>query len=488
MTERVESLQYAVRLGVVAKYLGELSIILAAIMLVPLIAALVNHELLQFQRYLIVLAILAALGALARLPSPMHILPNEAMCVIALAFILTPLLLSYPMMAGDLSFIDALFESVSGITTTGLSTLSHVEDKSSTFLLSRAWTQWYGGLGIVVLSVALLMGHHIAARQLAHPNGADSVELATTTRAHARRVLAVYLVITTLSIGGLMLCGMDGFHAVTHALSAVSTGGFSSYNNSLLGLNNLAAQSVLMGISFCGAVSMALYYRGYRNGIREILSDMELRALVIATGASCALLAGLLFLNNHMEVAQAIHHGVLMGISSQSTTGFSSLNVADLSADVKLAMILSMAVGGTVGSTAGGMKLLRILIFFRLLQFLIQRTAMPAHAVNNPILQGRKLERDEITRALILILLFLMVIILSWWIFIWYGYPPLDALFEVVSATATVGLSTGITSAELATPLKLVLCADMWLGRLEIIAILVVLYPWTWIGKRTENL
>ena len=149
-------------------------------------------------------------------------------------------------------------------------------------------------------------------------------------------------------------------------------------------------------------------------------------------------------------------------------------------------MILSMLVGGSVGSTAGGFKLLRLLIFLRLLRLTMLRTTMPPHAVADPYLEGHKLEQDDLLRVLQLILMFIGIMVLSWLPFVFMGYDPLDALFEVASACGTVGLSTGISRPELEPLLKGLLCFDMLAGRLEIIALLVVLYPRSWIGRR-EN-
>jgi trk system potassium uptake protein TrkH len=112
---------------------------------------------------------------------------------------------------------------------------------------------------------------------------------------------------------------------------------------------------------------------------------------------------------------------------------------------------------------------------------------MTPHAVVTPRLGGRVLDSDEIGRALGLVLLFLLTAMVSWLFFLFAGYPPLDSLFEVVSALCTVGLSTGITGPELPDHLKLLLCVDMWLGRVEIVALVVVLFPRTWLGKRLEN-
>jgi trk system potassium uptake protein TrkH len=153
----------------------------------------------------------------------------------------------------------------------------------------------------------------------------------------------------------------------------------------------------------------------------------------------------------------------------------------------KLLMIVSMLVGGSVGSSAGGFKLLRLLILLRFLQFMILRSALPSHAVAQPYLARQKLESDDIQRALLLILVFGGIVFLSWLPFVVLGYDPLDALFEVASACGTVGLSSGITRPELEVVLKGVLCFDMIAGRLEIIALLVVLYPRNWIGRRSRS-
>ena len=142
-----------------------------------------------------------------------------------------------------------------------------------------------------------------------------------------------------------------------------------------------------------------------------------------------------------------------------------------------------MGIGGGVGSTAGGIKILRFLILLRLFELLIKRTCLPPHAVAEPRLADERLSYEDIEHALLLILLFIVLVVISWLLFLIMGYDPLDSLFEVVSAAGTVGLSTGITSSNLETFLKLVLCIDMLAGRLEIIALLVIFYSGTWFGK-----
>ena len=485
MTDGSLTLRYAVRPAIVGKYLGQLGFVLALLTAAPLIAALYFGDLAIAIRYVAVIALLLFLSLLSRkLPTPSQLQQNEAMVIVSLAFILSPLLMSYPMMGSGLAWRDAIFEAISAVTTTGLSTLPSVENLPPTFLFSRAWMQWYGGLGIVVLSIALLMGHHIATRRLAESTAGEG--LATTARTYARRVLGVYLLLTLLAGVVLLLLGMEPFAAITHALAAVSTGGFSPYDASLGNLAHGSQALAVVLIGLFGAIPLHLYYRLRQRQVLTSLRDVELRLLLVTTLLATFVLT--LFLHHSgMAWGDALFHGAIQGVSAQSTSGFSSLPIQSLDDGSKLSLIIAMFIGGGVGSTAGGIKLLRLLILLRLLQLLLQRIAMPSHAIMAPKLADRPLEEGDIQWALMLILLFVTVNIVSWLIFVSHGYAPLDALFEVVSACATVGLSTGITGPELEPLLRLVLCMDMLLGRLEIVALLVLLYPYTWIGKRTES-
>jgi trk system potassium uptake protein TrkH len=479
------ALAYAVRLPVVGKHLGQLAVMLAILTAVPAAVALLDGEHAVALRYGLVMAglVLVALPTL-RLPAPAQIQSNEALVIVALAFLSASLLMSYPMMAAGLSFADALFEAISGITTTGLTTVQHIEDKPRSFLFVRAWMQWYGGLGIAVLSVALLMGHHMAARRLMEPVTGEP--LVTTARSYARHILIVYLALTLAGFGVLWFILDDALLAILHTLSSVSTGGFSPYSASLAGLDSWDARFAVMAFAFCGAVPLIAYYRATQRGWRAIAGDVEVQALVVTVVLVVVVLSALLSMHGTIGL-DTLLHATLLGISAQTGTGFSSMAVGDLDDASKLVLIVSMFVGGGVGSTAGGIKLLRLLILLRLLQLMLRRTALSNHAVLKTRLAGRQLEEEDLQRAMLVILLFTITIAVSWLGFVTFGQAPLDALFEVVSATATAGLSTGITSSGLHPLLKTILCVDMLLGRLEIIALLVILYPRTWIRKRANS-
>jgi len=486
MSDAAASLSYAVRPTVLRYYLSRLSLALAALTLVPLVGAVVLEEPAIAGNLGISLAVLLGfwlLGRATAAPGPVQ--ENEALVVVALTFVLAPMILLPAFVGAGLPLTDAVFESVSAVTTTGLSTVSPQFDYPPALLLLRAWMQWFGGLGIAVFSVALLFGHHPGARRLAGTEVQDS--FAASTRTYAREVLIVYVLLTIGVIVVLWLALGDALQAVLHALTSVSTGGFSGYEHSLADMPSAVAPFITIGAALLGALPLVMYYH-IANGRRWALgADPEWWAVPLVVVLMSLLLSLMLFQTEGMGLWESLYHGVLLGGSAQTTAGFSTVPIDALGDSAKLVLILAMLSGGSVGSTAGGIKLLRLLVMVRVMSFMVRTTAMPSHAVADIRFADRRLEGEEIQRVLVVILLFLLTVLLSWLAMVAGGQPALDALFDVVSATGTVGLSTGIAGPDLATPLKLLLCADMLAGRLEILALLVVLYPRTWLGRRIES-
>ena len=486
MADSITTLSYAIRPLVVVKYLGQLTGVFAILMTIPLLVALAVGEFSMGLNYTILIALLLLAAFPTRfVPQQQQIHPNEAMVISALIFIISSGVMVYPGVAIGIAPIDALFESVSGITTTGLTTLATLEDKPHSFLFARAWLQWCGGLGIVVLSIAFLGGHQTSAHRLMESIGGETLD--TTARTYARRMLAIYLALTIIGFVLIWWLLGDAFAALTHALAAISTGGFSPNDASLAAVEGWGSRYSIIMVGLFGALPLPLFYFAFRQRFREIFEDMELRTLLLVCLITCIAICLSLWRIAGHDWLNALENGFLLGLSAQTTTGFTSLPIQELDDVSKINLIISMFVGGGMASTAGGVKILRLLILLRLIQIFIQRTSMPPHAVSKPRLGGKSLESDEIQRATVLILLYLGITMGSWICFIVYGYAPLDALFEVVSAIGTVGLSSGISSPELEPFLKLLLCFDMLAGRLEIIALLVLCYPRTWFGKRVKE-
>jgi trk system potassium uptake protein TrkH len=486
LAKQATELRYAVRFPVVFKYFGQLCLILAVLTMVPLAVSLIFGERSITLRYAMVVFGLAGLGfGTARLRAPSNVQANEGMVLVALMFLFTPLVMCYPMMSSGLSFLDAFFEAVSAVTTTGLSTKATLVGAPGTFLFARAWMQWYGGLGIVVLSLALVMEPGLVAKGLAVTE-AESDDLAGGTRAYARRVLKVYGALTALGVIGSLAAGVGFFDALLYTFAAVSTGSFAPHDDSLASLGWLA-QGWITLLCLAGAIPLMFYYQRFKEKRRVAVGNLQLRVVVIACVVASLAVGASMRLSGGMGWPQVFHHAPLLAFSAQTTAGFASMPCAQLDAGSKLILIFSMLAGGGMGSTAGGFKLLRLLMAASVFRVILLRTCLPKHAVIEPRLAGRRLQDEEIRAALLLIVLFTIVALLSWLPFVAMGYGPLDSLFEVASALGTAGLSVGVTSAGLPALLKGILCVDMLMGRLEIIAWLVMLYPGTWFGRRMEE-
>lgn len=479
-------LSQPVRPRVVLKYIGQLSIPLVGMAAVPFVAALWFEDPLFAWHSAASLAVLLAVGLpLARLSAPGPIQHNEGLAVIALTFVLAVLAMTWPF-AARFSILDGLFEATSAVTTTGLSTLGSAAELSPTHLLSRAWVQWYGGLVIVVLALGLVLTPGAAAKRLASGE-TEEHDMVAGTRARARRVLAVYALLTLVGFVLLLAAGVPPFAAAVHALAGISTGGFSSFDDSLAALGPWPVQALAILLALAGAVSFSLYYRAWRGDPGALFGDREVLALVLLCLAASALMTLTLASVGGRTWGEALALGPLIAVSAQTTAGFTPLDPGGLDAGSKLTLIVAMLIGGDAGSTAGGIKILRFLIVVRLLHILLLRSALPPHAVVPFRAAGRTLDPPEVQVAVSIVLLFVVTILVSWLPFLLLGYAPLDSLFDIVSAIGTVGLSTGIAGPALHPLLKAVLCVDMLMGRLEIVAVLVLFYPHTWAGRGGER-
>lgn len=483
LSRAVRSLHFAVRFKPVAKYLGQLLIGVAIFTIVPLLVTVFSGEYEVAARYALLILILSGCGIpFARLKCAKGLQTNEGLTITSLIFVLSALGMTLPLTAYDIPFIDALFESVSAVTTTGLTTLTSMETRPASFLFARAWVQWVGGLGIVVLAVAMMMESGPAAKKLGFSER-EVADIAGGTRAHAKRAIVVYALLTALGLTALLLTGVGWFDAVIHGFTAVATGGFSAYDSSLAGLPSALSRAAVIVICLLGAVSFSIYYRGYHEGVTVALKAVELRALIVA----CLATTGLVMLLESAAAggaAASMGDAMLISVSAQTTAGFSDVPVSRLSDGTKLVLIASMFTGGDVGSTAGGIKIFRLLLLLRLFQLLFIRASTPRGSQFDVRVGGDLIGQRELEVALGVVFAYAGTVFVSWLPFLIYGYDPVDALFEVVSAVSTTGLSSGISDSALESALKLVLCFDMWIGRVEVIAFMIVLYPPTWIGKR----
>lgn len=479
--EGAATLRQLIRVRVVARYLGLLCLPIGLSTAVPVIGAIALGEAPLALPHACVGAALFAAGWRARrgaAPAEPH--TSEALAVAGLVFVLASLAMTWPLMSVGIAPLDAFFEATSGITTTGLSTLPSLEALPRTFLLTRAWLQWMGGLGFVVMSLALSVQSDLASHRLG-PRILEEGDVLGSSRRHAREVLLVYGALTAAGTLALVAFGAAPFEALVYGLAAISTGGFAPRDSSLAELPALLQGSVLV-MSVAGAVSLPLYHRARRLGWRTLARDVEVRSLAVL----CAALALAMLAVSAVDAALDPLDAVWLALSAQSTTGFTPTDVGALTPIAKLSLLPAMLIGGSHGSTAGGIKLLRVLMVLGAMRWILVRVALPPHAVFRPRIQGQPVDPADMQRAAVIALLFVLVAFTSTVPFVAMGYDPLDSAFDVVSALGTVGLSTGITSHDLPSFLKLVLCANMLLGRVEILALVVALSPRSWIRRRTD--
>ena len=480
---RRTELSYAVRLPTVLKHWGQLTACSAALTLIPLSVSIIAGEYDVSARYATVVAVLAICGTIfGRIKAPHGLQQNEALVIVALAFLSTPLVMTWPMMASGLPFEDAFFEAVSAITTTGLSTTDSVEDKPITFQFARAWMQWYGGLGVVALALAIVIEPGQLARRLSMSES-DGHDVVGGTRAHFRAIITVYLVLTATGIVLLILTGLGPFNAILYSFSAVSTGGFAPHDASLAAVPPAATFTITI-LCVAASISFVAYHRAVVKEPTQFFTNSQLKALIALILAQTLALAWLFHANSDNSWVDAIWHGFMMGASAQSTAGFSSIPASDMDPVSKALMSIFMFIGGGAGSTAGGAKILRFLILVAVIRAMIVQTTMPARAVHRPRIGDSSVTDPEVRDALTIMFLGIFIVGATWIAFLAFGHDPLDALFDVVSATATVGISVGVVGPDLDAPLKYALCACMLLGRLEIVAWLVLFFPKTWLGPR----
>lgn len=471
MKPAVTILSQPVRWQVLIGLLARGGWLLIALTAVPALFALAGGFWSTAFRYLEVIVLLGAVcWPLTRFALPTDIRSNEGIVVTVLAFLLSPLIMAYPLSGAGIGYTAALFEAVSAVTTCGLTVLPTVADKPAEFLFARAWMQWYGGLGFVALLPLWLEPGPLPRQLLGLEN-----EMAPLTSAwiYTRGIVVVYLFLTASGFLLLWLLGGDPFAALVHVLAAVSTGGFSSFDQGPAELGKPFAIGVI-GVSVLGAFPLSAYLGGV------LWRDLQIRALLIgglvgglSIGASLIWLQG-------QRLDHALFYGLLTAFSAQTTAGFSTLKVDSLP-PVAIGLLLGLMLsGGGLGSTAGGIKVFRLLVLVSALRLQLRRLALPPHAWVQLRLGKLALEEALIARALLVCFLYGLTAFCSWLSFLALGYDPLLSLFEVVSALGTVGLSAGICRADLPGFLQFVLGLDMWLGRVEILAGLVLFHPATW--------
>ncbi|MAC76140.1 MAG: TrkH family potassium uptake protein [Phycisphaeraceae bacterium] len=393
--------------------------------------------------------------------------------------------------------IDPFFEAMSGLTTCGATVVPDVEALPKSILLWRSLIQWIGGLGVVVLFVAVLPSLGTGGKRmfLTESTGPTPEGLRPHVRETARTLWSFYLGLTVVEIAMLMFCGMSVFDAVCHSFTTVSTGGFSTRNASIAAFDSMAVEAVVTFFMLVSGVGFSLYYFAMRRRFEPIRRSSELHlylGIVVVVSACCTLvLFGNGILDPDRKIAvigggeatptlvESARYAIFTVVSILTTTGYGTAVFEDWPGPALVCLMGIILVGGMAGSTAGGMKIIRVWIAGKLMIGEIEREFRPS--VVRPLKVGRSIISPEVrTSAIVLVLFTLTVVgVGAGLLKVFEGTDGIDlttAASAAASAVANVGPGLGRVGADdnyawMAGGSKLTLTALMLLGRLELFVV-----------------
>ena len=475
--------------GRVTFILGTFLQLLAGIMLIPLLCALPYGETGNFTDFLIPSLIATALGFLLRFlgrRAPRSIYRREGLLVVVGSWILASLIGGLPLLlsGGVDSMVDSTFEAMSGLTTTGSTILTDIEALPRSILFWRSMTHWLGGMGIVLLFVAILPALGVGGRLLYEFEvpGLESDDLKPRIRATALALWKVYCGITVCQIIALLICGLDLFDAMVHTFGTVATGGFSSYNSSVAAFNSPAVEIVITIFMFAAGVNFALYYRLPQAGFRAILKSLEFRVYVSIMLFMTVICTTVLCTQGDAEsVGRATLDSAFTVVSVGTTTGFGTADFDRWPDLLRILMVLLMFVGGSTGSTAGGLKVMRLILVAKVITHEIRRFVYP-NRVRMVRVQDQTISDDMMRNVLAFFALAILIFAMGTVTMAALGLGLTEATTSVVATLWNIGPGLGLVGptqnfAAIPEAGKVLLTGMMLLGRLEILTVVVLLTP-----------
>lgn len=403
---------------------------------------------------------------------------REALTGVLLLWFLLPLIGSVPyVFSGSMPFIDALFESMSGFTATGATALRDFDVFPKSLFLWRSLTQWFGGVGIIVLFIAVFPQLAIAGRQLFFAEAPGPVEekLSPRLRNTAIAVLYVYVALTLLCLLLYWIFGMSFYNAVNHAFTTVSAAGFSPEGRSFEAFSPVISWIAVVFMFLAGA-NFALLYKTFVSQRRALINDLEFRVYVCIALTVAALL--FLAILSIYSPAEALRHSVFQTMSILTTTGYATTDFAAWPRTAQMLLLILMFIGGSAGSAAGGIKIVRWLMLAETTKRELRRTLYP-RGVFLARLNGKVISEDILRSVAAFITLFAALLALSTALLIAFGADFVTAFAASIACLGNVG--PGIAGvgpmanfSDLHTVSKAILIFDMYAGRLEILTVFVI--------------
>ena len=474
--------------GMIVYMLGWICLFEAMFMALPLMVAVIYQEPAGWA-YLMVLVLCAVLGLLLtrRKVKNRKIYGRDGLVIVAFCWIVLSIFGAAPfVISGDIpSFTDALFETISGFTTTGSSILNDVEALSRANLFWRSFAHWIGGMGVLVFILALLpikaggAGMYIMRAESPGPRVRKLVPKIKTT---AMILYAIYFGMTVLQIILMLLAGTPLFDAMVLSFGSAGTGGFAIKNDGLASYTNLQQAIVTVAMILFG-VNFNFYYLLLRRKPRQALACTEVWAYLGIIAASILVIT-IQVLPGFETVYQAFHHTAFQVSSIITTTGYSTADFNEWNALSKTILVLIMFVGACAGSTGGGIKVSRIIILLKGVRKEVMRVCHP-RSIKKVKMDGHSLEHEAVHSVYAFVIIYICIFVVSLLV-ITLDEKDLVTNFTAVAATINnIGPGLNIVGpagnfSSFSDLSKFVLMFDMLAGRLELLPLLVLFVPSTW--------
>lgn len=482
--------------------LGIILVALGIIMLTPIIVALLEQEYTAILPFVTAFVVAVALGLLFQKIGGFSrdfdsLKRTEGMLIVTLAWLVTGGIGAIPYLFFDLGPIDAYFESISGFTTTGATILKDFSLYPKVFFFWRSLSQWLGGMGIIVLFVAILPQFAVAGRQMFFAEAPGPTEEKVTPRiTHTAKALwMIYILLTVFEIVLLHAVGMPLYESVCHSFSTMAAGGFSPHPESIMGYRNPSITWIVTLFMFLAGGNFALQYRVLFQGkVRALLHNEEFRFYSGVVIAMSLLLCLALLLTDTVALEAGVRDSFFQIVSIITTTGFASVDFGLWAVPAQTLLFTMMLIGGCAGSAGGGVKVVRVLFGLKYLKREIAQIVHPKAVL--PIKIDRVSVPDDIQRQILGFLLFYIALMTLSSLVV--TIIESDVVIGIVGTCATIGnIGPGFGAigpmgsfGNLSVLTKIIFIVDMVVGRLELIPFIAMLHPDFWTfkrGTRTNN-
>lgn len=464
-------------LKTIGHYTGYVCLIMSVLMIVPTICGIIYHDPTRFVNSFIISAIVTFLSGIILVSLFKRKQLTNLSLKGALIFVLGiwGILAIYSglpyILSGELGPFDSFFEAMSGITTTGFSLIPEQTHPYS-IAMWKALTQWFGGLGIIVL-LLVIVPSSVSLKRLFFAEG--RTEQMTPNVKHTTMIfLKLYLSITALGVILYLLIGLDFYEALCFSFTAFATGGYSIYPPEAKIFDSIAIQIVTIFLMILGSTNFVIHYRIIKGNTKNLLKDIELRAMFIIVVLATILVMLSLYTQGYYDqnISVIFRHSIFQVISVMSSTGYVSQDIFNWPQFSFILLILLTFVGGSICSTSGGIKLYNIVILFKSIWWEVEEMMLPKNTIKpkkiNHDKKVREISDKTIKTILIFIVSYILIYLLSTFVILFYCNDFVTASTVAALSIGNTGITVDYISASMPFMVKVVLIIDFWVGRISV--------------------